>query len=332
MLLAAFPAYAKEALSLENTLVLQAILAASGIGIALGSLLASKLSRNRIESGLIPLGAVGVAVGLWCLPLLTTPTSQALNFVCIGMMGGLFIVPLNALIQFHAADHELGTVLAANNWIQNLSMLGFLVLTALFALAGVDSHYLLLLVASVAMVGGGYTIFKLPQSLVRFILSFLLTRRYRVDVHGLENLPAQGGVLLLGNHISWVDWAMVQIASPRPVRFVMLKNIYQRWYLRWFFKALGCIPIERGAGAENALAAVAEQLNAGEVVCLFPEGAISRNGQLGELRRGYERACKHAHPEYASCRFTCAACGAANSPARLANSKSYAMRRCTAGW
>ncbi|HBS19161.1 MAG TPA: acyl-[ACP]--phospholipid O-acyltransferase, partial [Halomonas sp.] len=149
----------------------------------------------------------------------------------------------------------------------------------------------------VAMVGSGYTIFKLPQSLVRFILSFLITRRYRVDVHGLENLPAQGGVLLLGNHISWVDWAMVQIASPRPVRFVMLKNIYQRWYLRWFFKALGCIPIERGAGAENALAAVAEQLNAGEVVCLFPEGAISRNGQLGELRRGYERACKHAHPD-----------------------------------
>ncbi|UYO75282.1 acyl-[ACP]--phospholipid O-acyltransferase [Halomonas qinghailakensis] len=297
VLLAAFPAYAKDALSIDNTLVLQGILAASGIGIALGSLLASKLSRNRIETGLIPLGAVGVAIGLWCLPLLTTPISQAMNFVLIGIMGGLFIVPLNALIQFHAADHELGTVLAANNWIQNLSMLGFLALTALFALAGVDSHYLLLIVASVAMVGGGYTIFKLPQSLVRFLLSFLLTRRYRVDVHGLENLPAQGGVLLLGNHISWVDWAMVQIASPRPVRFVMLKDIYQRWYLRWFFKALGCIPIERGAGADNALAAVAEQLNSGEVVCLFPEGAISRNGQLGELRRGYERACKLANPE-----------------------------------
>lgn len=297
VLLAAFPSYAKDALSIDNTLVLQGILAASGIGIAIGSLLATKLSRNRIETGLIPLGAVGVAVGLWCLPLFNTPTSQALNFVFIGTMGGLFIVPLNALIQFHAADHELGTVLAANNWIQNIAMLGFLILTALFALAGVDSLYLLLLVASVAMVGGGYTIFKLPQSLVRFLLSFLLTRRYRVDVHGLENLPSQRGVLLLGNHISWIDWAMVQIASPRPVRFVMLKNIYQRWYLRWFFKALGCIPIERGAAADNALSAIAELLNNGEVVCLFPEGAISHNGQLGELRRGYERACKMANPE-----------------------------------
>ena len=297
VLLAAFPAYAKDALNVGNTLVLQGILAASGIGIALGSLLASKLSHNRIETGLIPVGAIGVAVGLWCLPLLTTPASQAVNFVFIGIMGGLFIVPLNALIQFHAADKELGTVLAANNWFQNIAMLSFLVLTALFALAGVDSHYLLLLIATVAMVGGGYTIFKLPQSLVRFLLSFLLTRRYRVDVHGLQNLPAQGGVLLLGNHISWVDWAMVQIASPRPVRFVMLKSVYQRWYLRWFFKALGCIPIERGSGAEQALADVASQLNAGEVVCLFPEGAISRTGQLGEFRRGYERACDMANPD-----------------------------------
>lgn len=297
VLLATFPAYAKSALSIDNTLVLQGILAASGIGIALGSVLASRLSRNRIETGLIPVGALGVAVGLWCLPLLTTPLSQALNFVFIGLMGGLFIVPLNALIQFHAADNELGTVLAANNWIQNIAMLGFLVLTALFALAGVDSHYLLLVIASVAMIGGGYTIIKLPQSLVRFLLGFLLTRRYRVDVYGLENLPAQGGVLLLGNHISWIDWAMVQIASPRPVRFVMLKSIYQRWYLRWFFKALGCIPIERGAAAERALNSVAELLNAGEVVCLFPEGAISRTGQLGEFRRGYERACKMANPD-----------------------------------
>lgn len=171
-MLAAFPAYAKAALSIDNTLVLQGILAASGIGIALGSMLASKLSHNRIETGLIPVGAVGVAVGLWCLPLLTTPGSQALNFIFIGMMGGLFIVPLNALIQFHAADNELGTVLAANNWIQNIAMLGFLLLTVLFALAGVDSHYLLLLIATVAMVGGGYTIVKLPQSLVRFLLSF----------------------------------------------------------------------------------------------------------------------------------------------------------------
>lgn len=297
VLLAAFPAYAKGALGIESVLVLQGILAASGIGIALGSMLASRFSRNRIETGLIPVGALGVSLGLWMLPLFASPVAQALNFVFIGAMGGLFIVPLNALIQFHAGEKTLGTVLAANNWVQNLAMLGFLLLTALFALAGVDSRYLLGVIAVVAFVGGLYTVAKLPQSLVRFLLSFLLTRHYRVNVHGLENMPSQGGVLLLGNHISWVDWAMVQIASPRPVRFVMLKSIYERWYLRGFFKALGCIPIERGSNAQQSLAAVAEQLNAGEVVCLFPEGAISRTGQLGEFRRGFERACEMANPE-----------------------------------
>ncbi|WP_447555474.1 MFS transporter [Vreelandella sp. EE22] len=297
VLLAAFPAYAKGALGIDNTLVLQGILAASGVGIALGSVLASRFSRNRIETGLIPVGALGVALGLGCLPLLSTPGAQALNFVFIGTMGGLFIVPLNALIQFHADERELGTVLAANNWVQNLAMLGFLIITALIALAGFDSRYLLLLIAALALTGGAYTVVKLPQSLVRFVLSFLLTRHYRVAVQGLENMPSQGGVLLLGNHISWVDWAMVQIACPRPVRFVMLKSVYERWYLRGFLKALGCIPIERGENANKSLEIVADKLNAGEVVCLFPEGAISRTGQLGEFRRGYQRACEMANPD-----------------------------------
>ncbi len=122
-------------------------------------------------------------------------------------MGGLFIVPLNALIQFHAREDQLGTVLAANNWVQNVAMLSFLVLTAVIALLGLDSRWLLLLIAAVALIGGAYTVWKLPQSLVRFLLGLMVTRHYRIQVQGLQNLPAQGGVLLLGNHISWVDWA-----------------------------------------------------------------------------------------------------------------------------
>ncbi|WP_110666353.1 acyl-[ACP]--phospholipid O-acyltransferase [Salinicola halophilus] len=294
VMLATFPAYAKAHVGIDSVLVLQGILAASGVGVALGSALASRLSPNRIETGLIPVGALGVACGLAWLPLLDSAGSQAVNFAFIGLMGGLFITPLNALIQFHAREGELGSVLAANNWIQNLAMLGFLVFTAGAALGGVDSPYLLALVAVMAILGGLYTVVKLPQSLVRFVLAFLLTRHYRVSVQGLENLPAQGGVLLLGNHISWIDWAIVQIASPRPIRFVLLKSVYERRYLKGMLKALGCIPIERGAGAERALDTVAECLNAGEVVCLFPEGAISRTGQLGEFRRGFERACQRA--------------------------------------
>ena len=297
VLLAAFPAYAKAEFGVTNTILIQGILACTGVGIVLGSWLAGRISRHHIETGLIPLGALGVAFSLGYVPVMESMLSQALLFVGVGFAGGLFIVPLNALIQFHAGEHEMGRVLAVNNWVQNLSMAGFLGLTVLFALQGFDSKLLLQLIAVVAAVGCFYTVFKLPQSLVRILLTFVMSRRYRVDVQGLDNLPGRGGVLLLGNHISWVDWAIVQIASPRPVRFVMLKSIYDTWYLNWFFRLAGCVPIQQGAGSRDALAKVTEALNNGEVVCLFPEGTISRTGHLGEFRRGYERACEQANDD-----------------------------------
>jgi len=124
---------------------------------------------------------------------------------------------------------------------------------------------------------------------VRFVLGRLFASQYRIEVLGLNNLPGQGGVLMLGNHISWLDWAILQIASPRPIRFVMYRGIYQRWYLRWFLDFFGVIPIAAGQSKE-ALEQINALLRAGEVVCLFPEGAISRSGQLGEFKTGYERA------------------------------------------
>ena len=196
---------------------------------------------------------------------------------------------MNALIQFHARDAELGTVLAGNNLVQNLVMLGFLGLTVFFAVSGTDSIGLFHLLTLTALVGAAYTVYQLPQSLVRYVVARLFISTHRIEVLGFDNLPGQGGVLMLGNHISWLDWAMVQIACPRPVRFVMYRGIYQRWYLKWFLDLFGVIPIA-GGQSKDALNQVNELLKAGEVVCLFPEGAISRNGQLGEFKRGYERA------------------------------------------
>lgn len=291
VMLAAFPAFAKDTLGIHNTVLLQGMLATSGIGIILGSVLAGRWSKNHIETGLIPIGALGIALGLLWLPALDSVTAHCLNFLLIGTMGGLFIVPLNALIQFHAGEHEMGKILSGNNLIQNIAMLAFLAVTALCALAGTSTTVLLFLIAGVALVGTAYTVFKLPQSLVRFVLTYLLTRRYRIRVQGFKNLPERGGVLLLGNHISWIDWAIVQIACPRPVRFVMLKSIYERWYLRRLFKLFGVVPISQGAGSRGALEDVAALLESGEVVCLFPEGTISRTGHLAEFRSGYERAC-----------------------------------------
>jgi acyl-[acyl-carrier-protein]-phospholipid O-acyltransferase / long-chain-fatty-acid--[acyl-carrier-protein] ligase len=291
VMLAAFPAFYKETLLNDNTILVQGILACSGIGIALGSMISGRYSRNYIETGLLPLGAIGIALGLWLLPNLSSGWAFALDFLFIGIAGGVFIVPLNALIQFNAQEHELGKTLAANNWVQNLVMLSFLVITVLFAYQGWSSKNLLQLIGAVAIVGCVYVIYHLPQSLARFALSYLLSRRYHVSVQGMKNIPAEGGVLLLGNHISWIDWAVVQIATPRPVRFVMARSIYQLWYLKWFCDLFGVIPIESGVRSRKALDEVSAALNRGEVVCLFPEGAISRTGHLGDFRPGYERAC-----------------------------------------
>ncbi len=293
VMLAAFPAFAKETMGVENTIAIQGILAAAGIGIALGSYLAGRASKHHIETGLIPIGAAGIAIGLWLIPTLNSVTTHAINYLFIGTMGGLFIVPLNSLIQFHAGEKELGTVLAANNWVQNIAMLAFLGITIAVSLLGLSSRYLLLLIATVAVIGGAYTVYKLPQSLVRLVLNYALSSRYRINVQGVRNIPSKGGVLLLGNHLSYIDWAIIQIACPRNVHFVMLASIYNRWYLKWILDLAGCIPIAQGASSRQSLDQVAELLNKGKVVCLFPEGALSRTGHLGAFRQGYEKACEN---------------------------------------
>lgn len=288
VVVAAFPAYVKEILTIENTIVIQGLLACSGVGTIVGSLVAGKISAKYIETGLIPLGALGLVVTLFLLTQIHSTTWLAFNIFAYGFCGGLFIIPLNSLIQFHARSADLGTVLAGNNWVQNVVMTSFLAVTVIFSFAGVHSSVLLGLLAVVTLIGAIYTVWKLPQSLVRYVFGAVFSSKYRVNMQGFDNMPSQGGVLMLGNHVSWLDWAMVQIASPRPVRFVMANKYYDRWYLSWFLDLFGVIPISSG-GSKEALSAVNDYLQQGDVVCLFPEGAISRNGQLGEFKKGFER-------------------------------------------
>ncbi|MCR9107147.1 MAG: acyl-[ACP]--phospholipid O-acyltransferase [Gammaproteobacteria bacterium] len=288
VLLAAFPAFAKETLFITNTVVIQGVLACSGIGIAIGSMIAGRVSRNYIETGLLPVAAAGITLGILCLPALQSALAMALAFMLVGVMGGMFIVPLNSIIQFHAPESRLGTILAGNNWVQNVAMLAALGLTVTFALAGINSVGLFYILSLVALVGTGYTLRKLPHSFARILATAILKRRYKVAVVGFENLPRSGATLLLGNHISWIDWALVQIACPRPIRFVMLKRIYELWYLKPFFKLFGVVPIAAGQSRES-IETINALLQRGECVCLFPEGAISRNGHLGKFHSGYER-------------------------------------------
>ncbi len=291
VLLASFPAFVKEVTGITNTIALQGLLACAGIGIGFGSAFAGRFSRNYIETGLLPLAAAGLALGLVLLPTLTSALWMGVWLLLTGFAGGVFIVPLNALIQYHAKPSALGATLAASNWLQNLAMGALLLLTLLLALLGFSSRSLLLLISAIAVIGACYTLYQLPQSLTRFLLGRIVSSQYNIKVQGMRHIPSAGGVLLLGNHVSWIDWAVVQIACPRPVRFVMTSTIHELWYLNWLFKLFGCIPVQAGASSRTALEAVAAALRNGDVVCLFPEGVISRNGQLAQFRKGYERAC-----------------------------------------
>jgi len=289
VLLASYPAYAKEFLGITNTAVVQGLMAFAGLGIMIGSVFAGRISRNHIETGLVPVGAIGVTISILLIRVLDSHFLQALNFLFLGVMGGFFVVPLNSLMQYHAKNTQLGRVLASNNLIQFSVMLVFLVITSTLSYYQVGSTSILWMLFLVGLVGTIYTILKIPESLLRFIIARLFSARYRMKVLGFEDLPNSGGILLLGNHISWVDWALVQIASPRPLNFVIESGYYERWYLKGFLNLFGAIPISSG-GSAGSLETINGLLKEGKAVCLFPEGTISRTGQLSEFKRGYLKA------------------------------------------
>lgn len=291
VLLAVFGVHLEEVSDEHNTVVAQGIMAMAGVGIAIGALLTAKFSKDYIETGLIPVGILGIVTAI----LLITKTSSiyllGAEFLLFGIFGGFILVILNSLIQYRAHEHELGRVMAASNWVQNIFMLTFLLLTVFAALYSVQTKSIFTFLSVIAVVGLLYTLITLPQFLLRFIFKFIASFRYNLKTHGVKNFPKDGAALLLGNHVSWIDWMVLSIASPRRVSFVIERSIYDKWYLKPIFKFFGLIPISSRASKE-AFRDIRAKLDEGKIVALFPEGSISRNGHLGSFQKGFELALK----------------------------------------
>lgn len=293
VMVAVYPAYVKAHLGELNTFLIQGAMALAGVGILFGSMLVARLSRHHINLGLIPAGAVIVAGGLIFLPASYSLAEAGALFFAVGFGGALAIVPLNALIQFHAPEGESGSILAGNNFLQNVAMFSCLVATVVSAYLHVPARTILIVLALAAGVAALFAVLRMPDVLLRLMVRALL-HRYRLTVLGFDHLPRDGrGVLLLGNHISWLDWAMVQLACPRHVHFMMERSIYERWYLKWLLDCYRVVPVSPSRSRE-AMQQVSELLRQGKVVCVFPEGAISHSGQLAPFKRGFEKAAQAA--------------------------------------
>jgi len=293
LVVAVFGDLLKSKTGITDTVIVQALPALGAVGMMVGSLIVARLSKNYIELGTIPLGAMGVAGTLFVISGVQSVFLMGVGFFFYGIFAGFFIVPLNSLIQFSTPQKLMGKILAGNNFMQYLFMFTFLIVTALFAYFNLSSTALFYCSAIVASLGAIYTLFFMPQALIRFMLKSFIRLRYNINVEGVEHIKTNRGILLLGNHISFLDWAMLQIAYPNQIRFVIDRSYYELWYFKPIFKFFGAISISPNRSKE-AIKAISSALNAKQTVALFPEGHLSRNGQLGTFQRGFELSAMEA--------------------------------------
>lgn len=306
------PAYAKELLHGDEGVV-TLILAVFSIGIASGSMLCERLSGGKVEIGLVPFGSLGLTVFgilLWwhsggLLVSTETYSWQALlgqsqawwvlgDIFGIGLFGGFYIVPLYALIQARTAENERARVIAANNILNALFMVVSAIVSILFlSFAGFSIPELFLVVSLMNIAVNSYIFKIVPEFSMRFMIWLLSHSMYRVEHRGLAQIPDEGAALLVCNHVSFVDALLVGGAVRRPIRFVMYYKIYNLPVLNFIFRTAGTVPI---AGRNEdlliydaAFKKIAEYLQAGELVCLFPEGKLTTDGELNEFKSGVER-------------------------------------------
>ncbi|MBU1658796.1 MFS transporter [bacterium] len=287
VVLAIFGEYAKSELGVTNTIFVQGVMALAGVGIVVGSLLVSNFSKYYINTGLVTIGSIGVSIIVFLVPFCTSMSLIALMFMLFGVFAAFLMVPLNAYIQFLSPRVHLGTVLAGSNFIQNIFMFVFLILTTVFAFFGMDAEVLFYLMGFVGIYMS-YMIYKRHVVMTFWALIELIFRsRHRYNYIGLENIPHAEAVLFLGNHVSWIDWILLQFPIQKRIHFLMDKDIYHWKFFHSIFKRGEVIPVSPKA-SKDAFKEAYKRLEAGNLVALYPEGEISKNGEVGKFYRGYE--------------------------------------------
>ncbi|RZV38429.1 MAG: MFS transporter [Chromatiales bacterium] len=287
------------------------LLAAFAIGVGIGSLLCERMSGHRIELGLVPFGSIGLS--LFAMDLyFAQPTPMAVpaqsiaefmsrpgglriwfDLAMIGAFGGFYSVPLYALIQKRSKRQHLSRIIAANNIINAFLMVGAAIMSMVLLNAGVSIPELFLIIALLNAMVAVYIYSLLPEFLMRFLAWLVISVVYRLRTSGLDNVPVKGPAVVVCNHVSYVDPIILAGSVRRPMRFVMWYKIFQIRFLSFIFKTMKAIPIagarEDKAIMDDAFELVDAELAAGNIVCIFPEGAITRDGEIARFRPGIEK-------------------------------------------
>ena len=313
-----FPAFAKEVLH-GNEQVASLLLVVFSVGIGAGALLCERFSRHHVEIGLVPLGAIGMtvfAVDLYFasrgLPphaghtlgsFLAQPAHWRVmaDLLLLSLFAGLYSVPMYALIQLRSAPTHRARIIAANNILNALFMIASSVIAGALLKAGFSIPRIFLAVGLANAVVGFYIFLLVPEYLLRFIAWAASRGVYRYRVVGDEHIPATGPAVLVANHVSFVDAVLLMAASPRPIRFLMDHRIFKVPVLGWVFRLAKCIPIapqkEDPAAYQRAFDEAAKVLREGDLLGIFPEGGITRDGELQPFRGGVMKILEQARAD-----------------------------------
>ena len=310
LVLAQLPLYARSVLNADEQ-VLSLMLLMFSVGVGTGSLLCERLSGRRVEIGLVPFGSIGLtvfAIDLYfatpLLPALAELGPRAflaepgswrilMDLGLLGAFGGLFIVPLYAFVQRESRPDEVSRVIAANNIINALFMVVAALTGAVALHFGMTVPEVILMTGAMNAVVAIYIYSLVPEFLLRFLAWIIVHLMYRVRAQNVGRLPAEGPALLICNHVSFVDAIVISALAPRPVRFIMDSGIFRIPVLSAIFRGMKAVPIASQKAEpqtyERAFETVSRELAAGHLVCIFPEGKLTTNGEIDAFRPGMLR-------------------------------------------
>ncbi|MES2708134.1 MAG: MFS transporter [Verrucomicrobiota bacterium] len=264
------------------------LLAYVGAGVALGSLLVAWISAHKIELGLVPLGGFGMAAAS-VATLAVDPAGMAFRWLIliIGGASAVFLVPLNAYLQDQVEPQVRGRMLSAAGLLDSLAMLLSIGVQLLWLKLGVSVVWQLVMLGLLCLATSIYVLRIIPQNFLRFTVLGLIRIVYRTRGLHAKRLPERGGVLLVCNHLSYVDALILSAACEREVVFTVFEDFFKNPLLSGFMRLFGVVPIS-SKRAKDAIVTMADTLKEGQVVCIFPEGQLTRTGFMNEVRKGFE--------------------------------------------